>query len=579
LGKERVLTETNGASGWGLDFAYQKRATDWQLAQGINLFCQHLSLYSMEGYRKRDFPLSFLEHQPWWRDYKILADYIGRMSYALSRGKYAAEVLVLHPASSTWAACNNADGLKRIEESVKGLVASLNRRRVMFDLGDDVIMSRHARVEGGRLRIGEMSYRAVLVPETVHMQKGTFELVAEFARQGGAIMCAGGVPDEYKAFFEKQPAVDIERLISSGVPHIRLTEANGGDVSQVYGHIRRDGPEEIIFLCNLDMEKGFQLTMPLRERAGVTRFDGETGEAETLGTRECISFALPPSGSALFVLDKNAANTPASGVKNAPALNETITLHNWSIALTDYNALHLHRVRCALNGGAFHDATDVLKADDMLKDQLGLERGTIFSRQPYTCSPEQRAAVHSLQAEYAFTVKEIPEGPVLAAVELPDRFSVYINNRPVRPNGDFYKDRAFPLYDIKNHIHGGENIIRIETNQYGLLTNLESVYIVGGFSLAGNAVARPADLLPGNIAEQGYPYYSGRITYTAVVEMENHRRARLSFGKFYGVTATVKVNGETVRTVGWGNNEADFSGKLKRGSNTRYTFRFFTHWV
>ncbi|MFW6271356.1 MAG: glycosyl hydrolase [Bacillota bacterium] len=102
LGKDRVLSETYGASGWELNFKDQKIIADWQLALGINFFCQHLSLYSLRGYRKRDFPLSFLDHQPWWDYYKKMGDYLGRMSYILSQGVYKSNILLLHPSSSTW---------------------------------------------------------------------------------------------------------------------------------------------------------------------------------------------------------------------------------------------------------------------------------------------------------------------------------------------------------------------------------------------------------------------------------------------------------------------------------------------
>ena len=102
LGKERVMSETYGASGWELNFADQKKVADWQFALGINLVCQHLVLYSLKGYRKRDFPLSFADHQPWWNYYRILGDYIGRMSYIMYQGDVVGNVLVLHPSNSTW---------------------------------------------------------------------------------------------------------------------------------------------------------------------------------------------------------------------------------------------------------------------------------------------------------------------------------------------------------------------------------------------------------------------------------------------------------------------------------------------
>ena len=40
-GKERVLSETFGAAGWGTPLSKLKPSLDWQLIQGVNLFCPH----------------------------------------------------------------------------------------------------------------------------------------------------------------------------------------------------------------------------------------------------------------------------------------------------------------------------------------------------------------------------------------------------------------------------------------------------------------------------------------------------------------------------------------------------------
>jgi hypothetical protein len=98
--------------------------------------------------------------------------------------------------------------------------------------------------------------------------------------------------------------------------------------------------------------------------------------------------------------------------------------------------------------------------------------------------------------------------------------------------------------------------------------NLESIYIVGDFLFKDNALHPLKTLSTGNLTEQGCPYYSGRIAYTTDVIAENHAKARLHFGKFHGVTATVSINGETIRTIGWGLNETDLTGKVKPGKNT-----------
>ena len=60
------MSETYGAGGWDLTFADQKRIGDWEYALGVNFLNQHLSYATIMGARKRDHPLSFSDHEPWW---------------------------------------------------------------------------------------------------------------------------------------------------------------------------------------------------------------------------------------------------------------------------------------------------------------------------------------------------------------------------------------------------------------------------------------------------------------------------------------------------------------------------------
>ena len=568
FGRKRVLSETMGASGWALNFAYQKRATDWQLALGINLFCQHLSLYSMKGYRKRDFPLSFLDHQPWWGDYKMLADYIGRMSYALSQGAYMADVLVLHPSSSTWVVYNDKEKLAKVGDSVKQLVQELNQRRVMFDLGDDVIMAEDGCVNDGRLCIGEMSYKVVYVPEMYVMRKQVFELMKKFTRMGGTIICTGATPTlldgEYSAELETFFSVLGKQELLDDVLQIRLEESNGKDLRQVYAHMRVDGTSMSVFICNLDMHERYEISMPIEQFGGnyaVTRFDGMTGEAAPAET----AFTLEPLESVLFVLEETAVKPIPLPVVSSESTC-TISLTNWRISIQNHNALNLQFARASLNGEPYGEITDILKIDDFYKDKLGLERGNIFVRQPWMYKQKERDNVHNVRVEYPFTIADKPVGAIYAAVELSEIFDVYINNVLVSANGEFYKDAAFHLHDISDYVKLGENVLRIESSEYGVLVCLENVYIVGDFRLESSAIHKPCPLAAGDIVPQGYQYYSGRVKYSADVEMDRDASALLIFGKFDGVTARVYVNDELVDTIAWQPHRVGV--RLKAGKNT-----------
>ncbi len=55
-----------------------------------------------QGARKRDHPLSFSYHEPWWRAYRLLADYFGRLSVVMSVGRQVNRILVLEPTTTAW---------------------------------------------------------------------------------------------------------------------------------------------------------------------------------------------------------------------------------------------------------------------------------------------------------------------------------------------------------------------------------------------------------------------------------------------------------------------------------------------
>lgn len=603
LGKERVLSETYGASGWGLDFRYQKRATDWQLALGINLFSQHLSLYSLIGYRKRDFPLSFLDHQPWWESYRMLGDYMGRLCYALSQGQYQADVLVLHPSSTTWASYGSMESnteLSELGNSVRNLVKQLNQLQIMFDLGDDIILSKHGKVEDQLLIIGLMKYRVILLPDMTVMRDRVFYLLQSFLENGGKIITTGQTPtfldgvysNELIAFFQHPSITKVtpdksalsDLLFPMDIERLYLEEVHQKDLSNIYAHIRKEKDIKTLFICNLDLDQKVELKLIINAPYAIQEFDTETGECRSLdvyttcGNNYYLSIHLEALNSVLLMLNENDLVSPKTQATSQNS-GKLLPLTNWSVKPLDPNAINLQYCRAALNYEPYGEMDDVLVIDDLLKDRLGMERGNIFVRQPWMYKEEEKNTTHFIKAEYPFIIETIPCGDVLAVVELPDLYQVFINDIKVNHLNTFYKDRAFIQYDIKSFITLGENVIRLESKNYGVLINLESVYIVGDFKLTPAngqfnrqfAIDEIIPLHTGNIVEQGYPYYSGKIAYTTEVfinKESDFTQALLTLDGFDGVSATIKVNDVKVQTLGWKPYTANITQYLRKGNNT-----------
>ena len=102
LGQKWLLSEMYGCTGWQFDFESHKAVGDWQALFGINLRCQHLSWYTMEGEAKRDYPASIFYQSPWWKQYKYVEDYFSRLGVMLNQGEPVCDVLIVSPIESVW---------------------------------------------------------------------------------------------------------------------------------------------------------------------------------------------------------------------------------------------------------------------------------------------------------------------------------------------------------------------------------------------------------------------------------------------------------------------------------------------
>jgi hypothetical protein len=102
LDRKRTLCETYGGSGCQLTFKEMKRLGDWQYALGVNFMNQHLSLMTLTGTRKYDYPQIFSYHSPWWNHYGTLNHYFTRLSLALSSGQQRNKILIIEPTTTAW---------------------------------------------------------------------------------------------------------------------------------------------------------------------------------------------------------------------------------------------------------------------------------------------------------------------------------------------------------------------------------------------------------------------------------------------------------------------------------------------
>lgn len=199
LGMKRVLSETFGCTGWGVNFEELKWILEWQFVLGVNLSCPHVEHYSLKGSRKRDYPPSLYYQEPWWHYYKIFNDYVARLSFILSQGQHISDVLVLHPIESAWTIHDPLDEREVDKLNSEFITLSKNLLGIHYDYdyGDEEIIEKYARVSRDRFIVGNASYKVVILPSLVSIREKTLALLKDFISKGGKVVIINSFPTMY----------------------------------------------------------------------------------------------------------------------------------------------------------------------------------------------------------------------------------------------------------------------------------------------------------------------------------------------------------------------------------------------
>ncbi|MBQ7983467.1 MAG: hypothetical protein IJ302_07850, partial [Clostridia bacterium] len=350
LGKKWLLSELYGCTGWQFNFKSHKCVGDWQALFGINLRCQHLSWYTMEGESKRDYPASILHQSTWYPYYNDVESYFARFGVFMTEGKPVCDVLVLNPIESVWSQSYlgwaswifpkaDAADVLRLENNYTQLFHMLTGNHIDFDYGEEQMMEQHASLSRDAdgtplLCIGEMSYRVVVISGMETIRPTTLQLLSDFAEMGGRIIFAGeppayvnAVPDGAPAAFAKQYGICIPFEGSALAAAIRgiscapiaVTLPDGTPAKDVFVQMRNYGDSAGFVLLNTDRDNASQ---PLTVRIASAKAlscecwdlrDGKRYCADSMTTYAdgcvCIRTALPAAGTQAFVLrtDKDAS--------------------------------------------------------------------------------------------------------------------------------------------------------------------------------------------------------------------------------------------------------------------------------
>ncbi len=539
-GKEGMLSELYGVTGWDADFRLYKLQGDWQAALGVTARVPHLAWMTMKGEAKRDYPASISYQSPWWEEFSMIENHFARVNTAMTRGKANVKVAVVHPIESYWMHWGPSDQTKSLRDQMEKSHASLTEAllfgNIDFDFLCEAELPNLCPAGGNPLIVGEMQYDAVIVPNVTTIRSTTLERLHSFNLAGGTLIWMGDCPeyvnaepsDQAKAVFKEAKHIsDSPMQALNAVERFRFMDIHrmdGARENRLVHQLRSDRDNQWLFIANgknpicHDVEEYGNLRFTLKGEYRLTEYDSLTGEIRPLS-------AEYKNGNTIFeriwhmhdsLLLKLSPGKSGVCPKEEAVMrkNPDLIFGDVPVSLEEENMLLLDMAEYAVNDSEFYSEEEILRIDNLARKHLGIPLRRKEVCQPYMIEKEE--AKDTLTLRFTFESETEVTGAYLA-MEEPENASVTLNSEYVsmHPEG-FYVDKAIqkiPLPDIRK----GTNIL-IVTTPIGRRTNLECMYLLGDFGIKINGTKKtltaPVRTLGfSDIVRQGLPFYTGNIEY------------------------------------------------------------------
>ena len=547
FGREDMLSELYGVTDWDFRLCDHKRQGDWQAALGVTVRVHHLAWYSMAGEAKRDYPASISGHVAWHRDYRMVEDHFARLATALSAGRPAARVAVIHPIESFWLlsgpAEHTAAAAAEADARLRDLVAGLAHGLIDFDLVAESLLPGLHRPDADGFAVGAMAYAVVVLPALITLRRSTCTALAGFLDRGGRVIALGALPTllDGAADADGTLAALLARcerrewspagLLAALEP---LREVAVDDASLVpCGHLlhqlRHDGDERILMVCNPHPVHGdgpwAAKTVRIRGSWQVERLDTGDGSSAPLAAEVVDGWTrfgaeLHPGAHCLVRCRPGRPAAPAAGpapwqVVATIADGSPFTLHEPNVLLLDRA-----RWRFTPTGGTpgeWQAADDILRIDERLRALAGLPPRTGSDAQPWADRRPDPVAGR-IELRFAFAA-EVACAGVRLVVERPETWRIALDGCPVSALADgWYVDedlRTVPLPEIGIGRHELELAGEMRRS-----ADLEWCLLAGAFAVRPGLPESVLAVLPerlhwGDWGMQGLPHYGGAVTYHA----------------------------------------------------------------
>jgi hypothetical protein len=326
-GRQRAMVEALGGAGWTLTLDQARYGVNMLSAYGVNAYVLHLFHYSMDTRDSMDdWPNSWFYQNPYWKYFKKFADLGRRLSFMGSQGQHVSDVAVLYPVEEVW---SRGFPLRPPLPPADSLVERLAGEQLDCDVVDTDSLIAAKPETGGRARVGNESYKVLILPGVNTVSLAAYRRIAQLAASGLQVMALGSTPRHSAENGADDPEVlrISEKLFGGAaraVPDLnglvaglrkQLTPditVESPDRSAIRYYHRRVRNRDVYFLANGERKPG-SARIRFSAHGGAEQWNPETGEITALsaaaqaGQSTTLDLTFNPWQAYYVVFDPSAA--------------------------------------------------------------------------------------------------------------------------------------------------------------------------------------------------------------------------------------------------------------------------------
>ncbi len=562
LDKPYSMIESFHSIGWSMTLQDAKWMVDYMGVHGINLFNFHAFYYTIDSITKHDAPPSQFIQNPYWKYYRLLGDYAGRMSVFNTYTNANIKIAVLDPVVTLLTKLGNsfhqfhyAGDEKREKEICERTVRdwvfvckTILFEQLNYDHLDAEIL-KDAVVKDGTITLGRASYSVLVVPPCDSMEVFATKIIEKFLDSGGKVIFLGRIPadiidednevaEHYENIVKHQNAVYLpadKELKDSDITEefIKVIRESGKEEAEVIlaPQYKKDcitsvrtgeQGELMVFITNQgNRTVTGEIKVLRREIQGAKRWSFEDGEESYLPfSQDRLKLTLHAYESICieFMAEKVKEKTKKRTVLTVP-MNQPV-----KVELEGKNIFRLEYFEVSVDKINWKTVDTKTFIEQMAEAKL--VQGGQFRYQSMFGTPKRITFHYPITTYYRseFFVKE-SLGEVWLLMDtgtIAGDFVFKVNGHPLYAE-DFTKEFLNDQNNIRCLITSllcrGKNAIEIE-----VAVNRDSdgvrdpVYLYGDFGVMPSEqgmalVKQPDKAVYRDTYPEGFPYYSGTISY------------------------------------------------------------------